>query len=77
MENVERIVTAAAVSPNEENVDRALRPTLLSEYVGQELVRSSSRRQSAAASRSTICCSLGLRASEKRRLPTSWQTKWE
>ena len=39
MENVERIVTAAAVSPNEENVDRALRPTLLSEYVGQELVR--------------------------------------
>ena len=31
MENVERIVTAAAVSPNEENVDRALRPTLLSE----------------------------------------------
>lgn len=39
MENVERIVTAAAVSPNEENVDRALRPTMLSEYVGQELVR--------------------------------------
>jgi hypothetical protein len=77
MENVERIVTAAAVSPNEENVDRALRPTLLSEYVGQELVRDQLSIFSAAASRSTICCSLGLRASEKRRLPTSWQTKWE
>ena len=78
MENVERIVTAAAVSPNEENVDRALRPTLLSEYVGQELVRDQlSIFIAAAKSRSTICCSLGLRASGKRRLPTSWQTKWE
>ena len=80
MENVERIVTAAAVSPNEENVDRALRPTLLSEYVGQELVRDQLSIFIAAAKRrgrSTICCSLGLRASGKRRLPTSWQTKWE
>ena len=78
MENVERIVTAAAVSPNEENVDRALRPTLLSEYVGQELVRDQlSIFIAAAKRRATICCSLGLRASGKRRLPTSWQTKWE
>ena len=76
MENVERIVTAAAVSPNEENVDRALRPTLLSEYVGQELVRDQ-LSIFIAAGHSTICCSLGLRASGKRRLPTSWQTKWE
>ncbi|MCI5850418.1 MAG: Holliday junction branch migration DNA helicase RuvB [Sutterellaceae bacterium] len=40
MEKVDRIVTASAESPNEENVDRALRPTTLSEYVGQESVRS-------------------------------------
>lgn len=39
MENIERIVTASAASPNEENVDRALRPATLSEYVGQEAVR--------------------------------------
>lgn len=39
MENVERIVTASAASPNEESVDRALRPATLSEYVGQEDVR--------------------------------------
>lgn len=82
MENVERIVTAAAVSPNEENVDRALRPTLLSEYVGPGACARSAvdlhrGGKAPAASRSTICCSLGLRASEKRRLPTSWQTKWE
>ncbi|MDL2058616.1 Holliday junction branch migration DNA helicase RuvB [Mesosutterella sp. AGMB02718] len=40
MENVERIVTAASASPNEENVDRALRPKTLRDYVGQESVRS-------------------------------------
>ncbi|MCI6530989.1 MAG: Holliday junction branch migration DNA helicase RuvB [Mesosutterella sp.] len=40
MENVERIVTAASASPNEENVDRALRPKTLKDYVGQESVRS-------------------------------------
>ena len=39
MENIERVVTASATSPNEENVDRALRPATLSEYVGQEAVR--------------------------------------
>ena len=100
MENVERIVTAAAVSPNEENVDRALRPTLLSEYVGQELVRDQLsifiaaakrrggrkpkkicafllRQQSGEQNRWIMCCCMALRASEKRRLPTSWQTKWE
>ncbi len=35
MENVERIVAAQAASPNEENIDKALRPTRLSDYVGQ------------------------------------------
>lgn len=39
MENIERIVTAGPASPNEENVDRALRPASLAEYVGQEKVR--------------------------------------
>lgn len=35
----ERVIDPATQSPNEENVDRALRPTHLSEYVGQKAVR--------------------------------------
>lgn len=36
---LERVVNAEVSSPNEENVDRALRPESLSEYVGQEDIR--------------------------------------
>ena len=39
MEHDDRVVSARAASPNEENVDRALRPDSLSEYVGQEEIR--------------------------------------
>lgn len=39
MSNVERIVAADSASPNEENVDRALRPLRLHDYVGQPAVR--------------------------------------
>lgn len=39
MENVERIVSATSASPNEENIDRALRPVKLKDYVGQPAVR--------------------------------------
>ena len=35
----ERIIDGRTASPNEENVDRALRPSLLTEYVGQEAIR--------------------------------------
>ena len=34
-----RVVSAAPVSPNEEAIERALRPKLLQEYVGQPKVR--------------------------------------
>lgn len=34
-----RLIAGAAESPNEENVDRALRPTRLADYVGQKAVR--------------------------------------
>lgn len=34
-----RIVEGACASPNEENIDRALRPARLAEYVGQRAVR--------------------------------------
>ena len=37
--NEERLVAAAAVSPNEEAVERALRPQRLSDYVGQQRIR--------------------------------------
>ena len=36
MDTIERVVSADAESPNEENIDRALRPTLLKDYVGQK-----------------------------------------
>lgn len=39
MINDERLVAGAAANPNEENADRALRPTGLAEYVGQPTVR--------------------------------------
>lgn len=38
MDTIERVVSADAESPNEENSDRALRPTLLKDYVGQKKV---------------------------------------
>lgn len=39
MQTIERIATAESTSPNEENVDRALRPTRLADYVGQPKAR--------------------------------------
>lgn len=39
MINDERLVAGAAANPNEENADRALRPTGLAEYVGQPAAR--------------------------------------
>ena len=39
MTEAERIVTSVAASPNEEAIERALRPTSLAEYVGQPKVR--------------------------------------
>lgn len=38
MDTIERVVSADAENPNEENIDRALRPTLLKDYVGQKKV---------------------------------------
>lgn len=38
MDTIERVVSADAESPNEENIDRALRPTFLKDYVGQKKV---------------------------------------
>ena len=37
--SIERVVSAAPASPNEEAIERALRPKLLDEYVGQVKVR--------------------------------------
>ncbi|MDQ3445927.1 MAG: Holliday junction branch migration DNA helicase RuvB [Pseudomonadota bacterium] len=39
MTEAERIVASVATSPNEEAIERALRPTSLAEYVGQPKVR--------------------------------------
>ena len=39
MTEAERIVASVATSPNEEAIERALRPTTLAEYVGQPKVR--------------------------------------
>ena len=47
----ERIIDGRTASPNEENVDRALRPLLLKEYVGQEAIREQLQIFIAAAKR--------------------------
>lgn len=47
----ERIIDGLTASPNEENVDRALRPSLLNEYVGQEAIREQLQIFIAAAKR--------------------------
>ena len=47
----ERIIDGRKASPNEENVDRALRPSLLNEYVGQEAIREQLQIFIAAAKR--------------------------
>ena len=47
----ERIIDGRTDNPNEENVDRALRPSLLNEYVGQEAIREQLQIFIAAAKR--------------------------
>ena len=47
----ERIIDGRTASPNEENVDRALRPSLLNEYVGHEAIREQLQIFIAAAKR--------------------------
>ena len=47
----DRIIDGRTASPNEENVDRALRPSLLNEYVGQEAIREQLQIFIAAAKR--------------------------
>ena len=47
----ERIIDGRTASPNEENVDRALSPSLLNEYVGQEAIREQLQIFIAAAKR--------------------------
>lgn len=47
----ERIIDGRTASPNEKNVDRALRPSLLNEYVGQEAIREQLQIFIAAAKR--------------------------
>ena len=47
----ERIIDGRTASPNEENVVRALRPSLLNEYVGQEAIREQLQIFIAAAKR--------------------------
>lgn len=47
----ERIIDGRTASPNEENVDHALRPSLLNEYVGQEAIREQLQIFIAAAKR--------------------------
>ncbi len=39
MENVERIVASEVANPKEENIDRALRPLKLADYVGQSSIK--------------------------------------
>ena len=80
MNTIERVVSADSASPNEDNIDRALRPTLLKDYVGQKTVCDQLQIFIAAAKKrhepwTTSSCS-DRPGSGKRRLRTSLPTKW-
>ena len=66
-----RVVSAAASSPKEEAIERALRPKLLDEYVGQQKVREQLEIFIGAAKmraeRWTMCCCSARRAWARRR----------
>jgi len=64
-----RVVSAAPVSPREEAIERALRPKLLQEYVGQAKVRE--QLEIFIGAHSTMCCCLARRAWAKPRSATS------
>ena len=63
---------APALTPEDDEVERSLRPRRLDDFVGQERVkeqlRSRSTRRSRAARRSTTCCSSGRPGSGKTSL---------
>ena len=75
----ERLIAGETASPNEENIDRALRPTMLADYVGQRAVREQLHIFIEAAKRRgdpTICSCSVLPASGRRRSRTSSLMKW-
>lgn len=76
----ERLVAGASANLNEENADRALRPTALNEYVGQQTVREqldifirAAKRRGEALDHVLLFGPLG---SGRRRSHTSSRTKW-
>ena len=74
-------VSRAPASPQEEAIERALRPAPLDEYVGQEKIREPARDlhrggAQARARRSTTCCCSARRASARPRSRTSSRTSW-
>ena len=76
----QRIIDAEPASPNEEAIERALRPKHLDEYVGQSKIRdqleiSSTPPASGAKRWITRCCSV-RRAWVKPLWRTSLPTKW-
>lgn len=80
MDTIERVVSADSASPNEDNIDRALRPTLLKDYVAKKPSAISCRfsllpRKSVMSPWTTSSCS-DRPGSGKRRLRTSLPTKW-
>ena len=62
MTDTARVIDSQAASPNEENVDRALRPTALKEYVGKKPFVNSFislfKLPNVVASHLTTCCFL-------------------
>ena len=80
MDTIERVVSADSASPNEDNIDRALRPTLLKDYVGQKTVCDQLQIFIAAAKKRLEPLDhllvFGPPGLGKRRLRTSLPTKW-
>jgi Holliday junction DNA helicase RuvB len=76
----DRVISATPASTQEEAFERALRPKLLDEYVGQEKVRGQldifMHAAASAAKRWTTCCCSGRRAWARPRWPTSSRARW-
>ena len=72
-----RVISASAASPQEEAIERALRPKLLDEYVGQVKIREQLEIFIGAAKKRWItCCCLVRLDLARPRCRTSWRMNW-
>ena len=78
--STKRVISGSPASPQEEAIERALRPKLLEEYVGQAKIREQleifiSAAKMRGEALDHVCC-LGRRVWARQRFRTSWRMSW-